>query len=431
MRKLRIVAGVVAAAALVLLAWPSLRSTFDPPQREGPVAAVAVGDMQQLWLMTRQEEERSRHVGGASRTMGRWVTDTYQHFILQAHGADDAQPRWKRTLRVVKEETSTYGMQARILGQQGEVVWIWLCDEVLALKAGDASVLADRSTIERVNPDLAGLLPRDLRFHAWYAGLVITLVDGRHVRLRSTDFVAQEFTIDNEEAFRTAGFMTTTWNGQYQTKDFGVRAGLFDGRWIGLFSPVERKDALEDGFGDRYRNADTVRDEGHGARRSFWQAKVKRTREFSEGSHPRIDDLVAIDGADTWLEGRLLKAPDVPGVPRGTFTRTGIWQETAREPVQLAGGGTLLLYNTRIDAEGRLGLARLDGAFRTQWKSTLPFKSLGARWPVTGGLLLYGGGDYSRPGMGNVNEAIVAIDLASGAWKGWDVAEQAPLIGSR
>lgn len=431
MRTIKIIAGVVAAALLVMLAWPGLRSTFEAPRREGPSALVAVAGEPVLWLLTRQEEERSRNVGGGTRSSGRWVTDRYQHFHLQAFGVNDAQPRWKRTLRVVKEEPSTYTLQSRLLGQQGDVVWIWLCDEVLALKAGDAQVLADRATIERINPDLAGLLPRDLNFHAWYGGLVITLVDGRFVRLRSTDFVAEPFSVDNEEAFRTAGFMSSRWNGLYQTKDFGVRAGLFDDRWIGLFSEVERKDALEDGFGDRYRNADTVRDEGHGARRRFWQAKVGRTREFSEGSHPRIDDLVALDGADTWLEGRLLKAPDVPGVPRGTFTRTGIWQETAREPVPLDGGGTLLLYNTRIDAEGRLGLARLDGAFRTQWKSTLPFKSLGARWPLEGRLLLYGGGDHSRPGMGNVNEAVVSIDLATGDWKGWDVAAETALAGSR
>ena len=431
MRSIKIIAGIMGAALLVVVFWPGLQSTFEAPRREGPPALIAGANAPLLWLLTRQEEERSRRIGGGSRSSGRWVTETYQHFHLQAFGADDAQPRWKRTLRVIKEEPSTYSLQSRLLGQQGEVVWIWLCDEVLALRASDAQVLADRAAIERINPDLAGLLPRDLRLHTWYGGLVITLVDGRFVRLRSTDFVAEPFTIDDPNAWRYASQMSSTWNGLYQTNDFGVRAGLFDGRWIGLFSEGERKDAIEDGFGDSYRNADTVLDENHGARRRFWLAKVGRTREFSEGDHPRISDLTAIDGTDTWLEGRLLKAPDVPGVARGTFTRTGIWQETAREPVKLDGGGTLLLHNTRIDAEGRLALARLDGAFRTQWKSTLPFKSFGSRWTVPGRLLLYGGGDYSRPFMGEVNEAIVSIDLASGEWSGWDVAAETALARSR
>ncbi|MBN8480651.1 MAG: hypothetical protein J0L88_03565 [Xanthomonadales bacterium] len=414
-------------AMLVVIAWPSLRSTFEPPSREGPIGLVTVGDEPALWLMTRQEEERSRHVGGGTRSIGRWVTDHYLHFRLQAHDARDAGRRWLRELRVVKDDIDTHGRQARIFGQQGEVVWVWVCDEVLALDARDGRVLADRVALERINPDLAGLLPRDLQFHAWYGGLVINLVDGRRVRLRSDGFIAEPFTIDDENAFRYATSLSTTWNGFYQTKDFGVRAGTFGGHWIGLFSDAERRDAIDDGFGDHYRNADEVLDENFGARRRFWRAEAGRTREFSEGDHPRIRDLVAIDGAKTYLEGRLLKAPDVPGAARGAFTRIGIWKAAARLPVTFDDGGTLVVYNTRIDAAGRLALARLDRAFREQWTTTLPFKSIGARWSLPGRLLLVGGGDYSRPGMGDVAEAIVALDLATGTWSGWDVAAEAAI----
>ena len=423
----RVVAIIVALLVLVVLAWPSLRSTFEPPSREGPVGLIMAGGEPMLWLMTRQEEERSRHVGGGSRRIGRWVSERYLHFRLQTHAADDAGRRWLRELRVVKDEMGTHAMQARIFGQQGAVVWVWMCDEVLALNAADGSVLADRAALERVNPDLAGLLPRDLQFHAWYGGLVVNLVDGRRVRLRSEGFVAEPFTIDDDNAFRYATNLSTTWNGFHQTKDFGVRAGTFDGNWIGLFSDAERTDAIDDGFGDHYRNADEVLDENFGARRRVWRAEVGRTREFSEGAHPRIRDLVAIEGANTYLEGRLLKAPEVPGAARGAFTRTGIWQAAARPPVTFDEGGTLVLYNTRIDAAGRLALARLDRAFREQWTTTLPFKSLGARWSLPGRLLLVGGGDYSRPGMGDVPEAIVALDPATGAWSGWNVPAESAI----
>lgn len=430
MRKRWIITTIV-LALVALVAWPRLHSTFKPPTREGPAWLVTHGNDTTLWLLTRQEEERSRHVGGSNRMRGRWVSERYLHFRLQAHGDDDAQRRWISTLRVVKEDMQTSGAQSRLFGQQGEVVWLWLVDGPVALRASDAGLLADRATIERINPGLVGQLPRELTFYAWVGDLVVTLADGRPMRLRATDFVAEPFNIANEEAFRTAGYMSTTWNGLYKTEDFGVRAGLFDDRWIGLFSAVERADAIADGFGDNYRNADSVRDEGFGARRSFWLAKAGRTREFSEGSHPRIEDLVAVDGGGTYLEGRLLKAPGVPGAARGTFTRTGIWQAAVREPLKLDGGGSLVLFNTRIDAEGRLALARLDGKLHEQWRAVLPFKGLGARWLLPGRLLLYGGGDYSRPGMGDVPEAIIAIDLATGAWKGWDVAAEMPASAPR
>jgi hypothetical protein len=45
------------------------RSTFRPPEREGPPALVDQSGMKALWLLLKQEEQRSKHLGG-SRTIG-------------------------------------------------------------------------------------------------------------------------------------------------------------------------------------------------------------------------------------------------------------------------------------------------------------------------------------------------------------------------
>ena len=44
-------------------------SSFDPPERSGPIGLVDAGSGKQAWLATIQEEVRSRNVGGGSRSV--------------------------------------------------------------------------------------------------------------------------------------------------------------------------------------------------------------------------------------------------------------------------------------------------------------------------------------------------------------------------
>lgn len=416
-------------AVLAVVAWPRLRSTFEPPRREGPPGLVQSGAGPMLWLVTRQEEARSRHIGGSPRTIGCWITDRYYHFHLHAHDTRDAGRHWRNTLRVVKDEHGGHAAQARILGQQDDVVWLWLVDEPIAVSAADGKRLGGTASIEQANPSLRGLLPVDLKYYTWYGGLVVTLADARQVRMRATDFVAEPFAVDNDDAFRSASFNTTTWNGLFRTEQFGVRAGQFGGRWIGLLSDKERGDAIQDGFGDHHRNADNIIDEGATARRIFWEAKVGRTREFSEGSHPRLVDLMPIGDPGGYLQGRLMKAPDTPGASRGRHTRTGIWQAAPREPLVLPPSDVLVMHATRLDDAGRLVLSRIGSDFHERWRKQLPYQNLGARWLLGNRLLLYGDRNLGQPGMSRLREAIVTIDLDSGDWQGWDVLDEAALSG--
>lgn len=396
-------AAVLAVTAFLL--WPGLHSHFKPLQRSGPVGLVEASGQKQVWLATRQEEERSRRIGGRWSS-GRWVTDHRYHLAIHAHDPATAAPAWSRELRVVEGDGSA---SIRILGQNGDVVWVFVADQLLALSARDGSVVGDRARLEQVNPALRGLFPSELSFYVWIGDAVITLIDGRHVRVQAASFQAEPYAIDNEALFRQAQFVSSTWNGGYRTADFGIRHGLFDGRWIGMLSEAEAVDAAQDGFGDHYKDSSRIRDAGTGVRRGVVEAEIGRTREFSEGSHPRLLSLSSLSGTSTWLDGRFLK-------------QTGV-----AAPQQLQHGGVLVLHRTRLDRQGRLALSRLDAAFVETWRTDLPLEELTMRWDAGDRLLLYGGWDEGEPGRSDWSEALLSLDLRDGRLHGWHVGEQRPL----
>ena len=418
-RRLRTVALAISLFACVA---GCTRSTFEPPQRSGPPALVQSEGRNALWIASVQEEERSRRVG--TGTLARWTADFYTHLRIEAHDPASAQREWLKTLEVVKDEDGGHGAQVRILGQQGDVVWVWLHDEPMALSARDGAPIADLARLQQANPELAGLFPRELEYYTWLGELVVTLADGRHVRIEPKAFRADPYGVDDDAQFRSANYMTGTWNGGFRTSDFGVRHGLVDGRWIGLLSDREAEDGKDDTWGDHFADAAEIEDEGATARRTFRVATSGRTREFSEGSHERIVTLDAIAGSGHWLQGVMLKATAPPGTPAFTL-RGRQWKPTVRPPLVLSNpGGVLVLHRTRLDAQGRLALTRLDDTFRARWTTVLPFDELLNRWELPGRLVLYGSRDEATPGMSDRKETLVALDLADGSWRGWRVEDE-------
>jgi len=397
--------------ALVLIAlFPSCnRSTFRPAEREGPLALVQHDQKQHLWLMLKQEEQRSRHLGGR-RMIGKWITEIYYHFDLQAHDPGTAQRLWKKRLLTVKDDAGGRTAQARILGQDGEIVWLFLNDGPVAVSSKDGSKLADASAIEQRNPTLRDLIPKDLDFYAYDDGLVIIAADARRFRIRGSDYIAEPYTPPNDEYFRQVQFMATRWNGDYHTRDFLVRQMNTNGRWIGLFNEKEAADAGDDGFGDKIAtgepgsNPDRVYYESTQARRTFWSARIGKTKEFSEGTHDRLFDVTQIPGAPEYLEGGLL-------IRQGT-----------KQPLRLKDpDGFLVLHRTRLGEEGRLALTRLDDSFKTQWTATLPFHDLRSRYEIPGHLLLYGIVQQTEKGVTGSSEHLVAVNLHDGKMQSWNV----------
>lgn len=477
-------------SALLLLAGCST-SSFDPPERSGPIGLVDTGNGKQAWLATTQEEEISRRVGsGASRSAsGRWITEYRYHLRLQAHDPATAQRLWLKELKVLRDKEGGRNAAIRILGQQGGIVWVWVDDQVLALSARDGNTMADGASIVQANPDIADALPNELKFHTFVGELVITLADARRVRIAVPGFKATPYQAPDEQQFSQAVSLGTTWNGGHNTADFGVRHGLLDGQWIGLLSQGEARDAENDQWGNNYADSAEIDSERDMARRTFWRASTSHTDEFlrwggakggvrgycedqvstlenredgellarsndieeyarNRGADPakhrermraciegfdedkfkRIDKLEQVAGAGEWLQGYLLKAEATPGAPQ--WVQRGIVMKPAvRPPLQLKNpDGVLVLHRTRMDAQGRLALSRVDRTFnRTSWTATLPFTDLTNRWEVGEQLLLYGNWSVEKAGVTTRHQALVSLDLDSGRWTGWDVGADAQL----
>jgi hypothetical protein len=393
--------------ALVLLA-ACTRSTFDPPQREGAPALVRDANTPRLWLATKQEEERMIHVGGGSRSIGRWKTESWYHFAIEAHDPATVERLWKRRLRSMKDIEGGHSAESRMLGQDGDVVWLFVADEPLALSSHDASVVADRAAIERANPGLRDLVPKKLDYYAYDDGLVIVAADARRWRIRGAALHAEPYDAPSDDYFRTVQFMATRWNGGYRTQDFLTRHATIGGRWLGLYSDREAADAGDDGFGDHFAKPDSVLNEGEQARRVFRIASIGKTREFSEGRHDRLVDVARVPDAPEFLEGGWLKRAGMPEVHR------------VRDP-----DGLLVAHRTRLGEEGRLAIARVDDAtLQPRWTATLPFQELRNRFDLGDRLLLYGQLAQTTKGVTRTGERIVSLNLADGAMHSWDVEKE-------
>ena len=218
------------------------------------------------------------------------------------------------------------------------------------------------------------------------------------------DFHAEPYTAPNDEYFRNAQFMATRWNGGYHTQDFLVRQMMTDGRWIGFYSPKEADHAGRDEFGDHLAKPEVVDDEGAQARRTFWTARIGKTKEFTEGAHDRLFDVTRVPGAPEFLEAGLL-------IRQGT-----------RQPLRLQDpSGFLVLHRTRLGEEGRLAFTRLDDNLKTQWTTKLPFHDLRNRYEVPGRLLLYGIVQQTERGVTGTSEHLVSLDLGDGKLQAWNV----------
>jgi len=402
-----VIARTAALLAPLLLA-ACMTSTFDPPEREGAPALVRDAGTPRLWLATKQEEQRMIRVGGGSRSVGTWKTVSYYHFAIEAHDPATVERLWKQPLRTMKDDEGGHSAESRMLGQDGDVVWMFVADGPIALSSRDASVVADRAAIERANPELRDLVPKKLDYYAYDDGLVIIAADARRWRLRGAALHAEPYVAPSVDYFNTVQFMATRWNGGYRTRDFLTRHAMLGDRWLGFYSPREADDAREDGFGDHFAKPDDVLNEGSQARRAFWTARIGKTGEFSEGRHDRLVALDRVADVPDFLDAGWMKRAGVPEAFR------------VRDP-----DGLLVVHRTRLDEEGRLAITRIDASsLQSRWTATLPFQELRNKFELGDRLLLYGQITQTTKGVTRTGERIVSLRLADGAVHSWNVERE-------
>ena len=411
---------VVLVAVSTLAACRS--SHFDPPELQGDPAMVDAGGTPRLWVLTKQEEQRQ--VGTGRRTAA-WRTDTFFHFDLKAFDPATAKPAWEKRLLTIGDPEAQgskpsrvlgSAVEARLLGQDGELVWLLIGDVPYAVNAADGNVVVDAASLQERVPVLKGLLPSEARHYAFDRGLVVMAADARRFVVRGPQLEASRYAPPPPA---TEPFGRKSANGQYRNVpmrplmgEAPVRHVTLGGQRLGLYSDKEAADAIEDTWGDKLAYPYSIDDEGKLARRTFRRTTIATTQQFDD-RFERISAMTAIDGAPTFLKGRFVAAPGTEEAMRLTDPE-----------------GVLVWHSTRMDSAGQLALARLDADLRTTWTATLPLSEADiinrvTTWHLPGRLVATGDLNTQVDGISRREPHLVSIDLASGNVQAWNLEREA------
>lgn len=413
--------GILALLVACLLAACS--SQFEPPVMQGaPLMTEEVGPPR-LWVLEKVEEQRQVGVGSFSRhSTGHWRTDTYFHFEVQAFDPATARPLWKRRILTIGDAKANdtvsrvvgSGASARILGQDGEVVWVLIDDRPYALALDDGRRLAGIEQIEVANPVLKGLLPVDGRQYGFDHGLVLQAADARWFVIRGRQWQASAYvppTSPTPPILRKRNGMPVIVPMRPAIGEVPARLLERGDRWLGLYSPREADDARDDSRGRNLRYPYTIANEGKQARRQFWEVDTESFQDpDSDEPARRIRDLRPIAGGASLLNGRFL-------VPAGSD-----------EPYHLQEpSGFLVWHSTRIDSAGRLALSRFSEDLNKLWTTELPLSENSiltpARFWIFPGqrLVVYGTLAQEIDGTHTRTPHLASIDLRDGRMAAWDL----------
>ena len=409
---------VLFALALALSACTT--SHFEPLEVQGRPAMVDDAGLKRLWVFGKQEEVRQVSVGGSSRSSGRWRSDTFFHFAVQAFDPLTAKPLWNRRLMTLGDSNATGSapsrvigsdVEAQLLGQDGDRVWLLIGNTPLAISAHDGKILADADAIEQHNPGLKGLLPSESKYYSFDQGLVLMTADARRVVIRGADLAAADYApVPIPEAPTTDRYS----NGRARIVpmlpygDAPLRRVNLDDTWLALYTEREVAEALHDEFGDRFRYPYTVLDEGANARRTFWRGTVVDAQRFDD-RFQRWGELTPVAGSAVFLKGRFFKDP-----------------ATGEPLVVRAPDGMLVWHSTRIDQAGRLALTRLDASLKPVWQAELPLSEPGtgnrlSTWLLPDRLVAMGLEESVKDGVTRHEPQLVSLDLKTGQWVGWNL----------
>jgi hypothetical protein len=409
--------GGLFAAALLLLAGCS-RSTFERVEVLGSPAMVDQGGNPRLFVLTKQKEVRQVGVGSGSMD---WRSDTFFHFGIQAFDPLSAKPLWHQRLQTFGDPDAKgtapsrvigSTVDARLLGQDGNIVWLLIGESPLAIDVNNGRIVADSERLQQVNPELKGLLPSEAKHYTFNQGLVLMAADARQFVVRGPDQKAVPYTSPPPPAAPEGRLQANGTRELVPTKPFGenpVRQVTLGGQWLGLYSEKEAIDAGKDDWGRNLRYPYRVIDEGRLSRRTFWRAKIITAQQFDD-RFERLSDLTPIPGAPTFLKGRFKTDP-----------KTG-------DALLLSDPESVLVWHsTRVDDAGRLAMTRLDADLKPIWKAELPLSETDAvrqvaTWLLPGHMVVVGQLQTTADGVQSRTLQAATIDLKTGEFRTMDLA---------
>lgn len=404
-------------------------SYFGTPDLQGRPGMVQAGDDTALWVLQKQEEIRRVGVGGGSSRRGGggtyWREDTYYHFDVQAFDPVAARPRWSRRLVTYsdpdlkptqRKPSRVIGsaVSGRLLGQADGRVWVLVADDPYVLEAADGTLAFDRAGLLAQRPELEGMLPSDPQLWRFDQGPVLTLADGRTVRLRGPALEIEDYV----PRAAPAAAVPTWANGRERVVPTPPMRPLLrhvprgPDRWLALFNEVEAADAVQDTFGDHALFPYSIQDAGPLARRRFHDVRLEQTTRFDD-TYLRVASAEPIDGSPVLLKGRFVRDP-----------MTG--------EAMSAGEGDLLVWHLdRIDSAGRLQLSRFDAQLRPRWQAPLPLSESGTAnpvsfWRIGEHLVVTGDWETRKDDIATRAPHLASVALADGSVQAWNLAAAAP-----
>ena len=390
---------------------------LEPREVQGYAALVDDGGQPRLWLLTRQEETRESsnptRRGPSSRKL------VLVHFDLHAFDPMTARPLWTRRVHSFKAQDGLVGpvvgatVRGRLLGQDGDRVWLLIGRDPRAVATSDGRLLDDAEGIVTRHPQLAGMLPEDPQRYGFDAGLVFMAADAAQYAVRGPAGALSPYAPPPKPAVAVGHEAAKV--PLRPTGDWPLRLVEFGGRWLGLFTGPEAEDAAVDPFGRHLAFPYTVIDEGALARRTLWWGTVESVQPFDE-RFDRLTAMTPLEGSPTFLRGRFVRQPgsDLPLAPPGA-------------------PGLLVWHNTRIDREGRLAMTRLDGALARAWTRELPLSDSPSNahlptrvWTLPERLVVVGELATTQGERVLREVHVVSVDPATGEIAAWNVQRGAP-----
>ena len=386
---------VLAALAVAGLGLAGCDPSKPPPEtvlrteRVGPPGWVRPGGAAepQLWVLTRQT------LGDAvSATPGR-----HQRIDLHAFDTRSSERLWSRRLRVRAGLAATAQLEARLLGQEGDHVWLVVDGQPVRLAARDGTVRELSDTIEEAVPFLRGRLPKAADGYAFDDGLLIWVDETPRWRLHGSPLRASGYMPPSMEHLRTVRWLTQSWPGAFETAQFGVRQGstappgASSEPTVALHSDLEAVDATRR-TGGRVTTPDAgTREQGRPAR----HLRIEVPRRSRDG-RPAAGGNSVSRGADVYRDGVFL-------VRQGT-----------REPLVEADPPALFVLHRDAAAGDALLLDRVGTDGRAHWRAHLGLAELANRWQLDDRLVLFGPG-ATTAGPDAAPDLLVVVRRADGA----------------
>lgn len=112
---------VFAVCVLTVLSGCDSKGKLGPLKRTALVGMVKQGAEERLWVLYKQEETR------------RYTTQARYHFELRGYDTSTADHVWTKRLLTVPYNDGGYNAEGRILGQEGEHVWLFLHNQPVAV----------------------------------------------------------------------------------------------------------------------------------------------------------------------------------------------------------------------------------------------------------------------------------------------------------